>query len=63
MGLASGSMQLPLDDNEAAIRSAIWFGMDSFYDSAVEQLRRAKQNKATSVAEEFNAPDFFSGKT
>ncbi len=57
-GIGSGTIQLPIEDDAAAIRSAIWLRMDGFYRSAVEQLRQAKQEKATTVAEEFNAADF-----
>ncbi len=58
LGLGSGTIPLPVEDDAAAIRSVIWLGMDSFYNSAVEQLRQAKQKKATSVAQEFEAADF-----
>ncbi len=57
-GLASGTLLLPIEDDADAIRSVIWLGMDEFYQSAVEQLRLAKQQQATSVGDEFNAADF-----
>ncbi len=57
-GYGGSSIELPVEDDPAAIRSVIWQGMDGLYNSAVEQLRQAKQTEATTVADEFNAPDF-----
>ena len=57
-GIGSGTIELPIEDDVNAIRSVIWLRMDGFYRGAVEQLRQAKQSKATSVEDEFNAADF-----
>lgn len=57
-GLTTGTIELPIEDDLDAIRSVIWIRMDEFYQQAVEQLRIAKQQKATSVEDEFNAEDF-----
>ena len=53
-----GSIALPIEDNADALRNEIWQNMDSIYNSAVEQLRRAKQNKETSLPSEFKTADF-----
>ena len=57
-GFGSGTIPLPVEDDTDAIRSVIWQRMDGFYRSAVEQLRQAKQSKATTVEDEFKASDF-----
>ena len=57
-GLGGGFIELPIDNDVDAIRSEIWIKMDGFYRAAVEQLRQAKQRKATTVEDEFNAADF-----
>ncbi len=57
-GFGGGSVRLPLDDDSDAIKSLMWMRTDSSYRAAVEQLRRAKQDKKTSVAQEFTAADF-----
>ena len=57
-GYRSGSIELPIEDDSDAIRSVIWQRMDGLYNGAVEQLRQAKQTKATTIGDEFNASDF-----
>ncbi len=57
-GFGSGAVELPIEDDEDAIRSVVWQRMDRLYNGAVEQLRQAKQEKATTVDDEFNAFDF-----
>lgn len=57
-GLGGGSETLPLDDDADAIRSFMWLRTDLVYKSAVEQLLQAKQERETTVEEQFSAADF-----
>lgn len=57
-GLGGGVETLPIDDDADAIKSLMWMRTDTSYKSAVEQLLQAKQEKETSVAEQFSAADF-----
>jgi TldD protein len=57
-GSGMGAISLPLDDNEKAVRNAIWFATDKYYKSAIERYEKAKTNKAVKVAEEDTSADF-----
>lgn len=57
-GSGRGSVDLPLEDNETAIRSAIWYGTDRNYKKAIEAYDKAKTNKAVKVQEEDSSADF-----
>jgi len=57
-GSGRGSVDLPLEDNESAIRSAIWYGTDRNYKKAIEAYEKAKTNKAVKVQEEDSSADF-----
>jgi TldD protein len=53
-----GSTELPLENDEAAIRNAIWFATDKEYKEATETLQKALTNKAVKVKEEDSSADF-----
>ena len=57
-GIGGGSQRLTLDDDPDAIKSLMWMRTDSAYRAAVEQLRRAKQDRKTSISEETTPADF-----
>ncbi|MGA2298086.1 MAG: TldD/PmbA family protein [FCB group bacterium] len=50
--------ELPIEDNEEAIRNAIWFATDKQYKKAVETYQKALTNKAVKVQEEDTSADF-----
>ncbi len=52
------STQLPLDDNETAIRQAIWYSTDRYYKKAAERYEKVLTNKAVKVQEEDTSADF-----
>lgn len=58
MSMSRISADLPLDDNEIAIRNAIWYTTDKNYKKAIESLEKAKTNKAVKIAEEDSSADF-----
>jgi predicted Zn-dependent protease len=57
-GLGGGAEPLPIDDDTDAIKSMMWMRTDTAYKTAVEQLLQAKQEKETTIAEQFSAADF-----
>jgi predicted Zn-dependent protease len=57
-GLGGTPARLPIDDDADAIKSLIWMKTDVDYRNAVEALLRAKNERETSVAEQFPAADF-----
>ncbi|MDQ1264866.1 MAG: TldD protein [Bacteroidota bacterium] len=57
-GGRGGSASLPLEPNEAALRSAIWFATDREYKDATEKFEKALTNKAVKVQEEDSSADF-----
>jgi predicted Zn-dependent protease len=57
-GLGGAAESLPIDDDADAIKSMMWMRTDGIYKSAVEQLLQAKQERETTVAEQFSAADF-----
>lgn len=57
-GLGVSSEALPIDDDADAIKSFIWTQTDAIYKSSVEQLLQAKQERETTVSEQFSAADF-----
>lgn len=52
------SAELPLEDNETAIRKAIWYATDRSYKKAIESYEKAVTNKAVKVQEEDTSADF-----
>lgn len=57
-GLGVSPEALPIDDDADAIKSFIWTQTDAIYKSSVEQLLQAKQERETTVSEQFSAADF-----
>jgi TldD protein len=51
-------IQVPVDDDPAAIRSILWFQTDRKFKRALEQLTKVKTNIQVKVAEEDNSADF-----
>lgn len=57
-GSSRSSVDLPIEDDEFAIRSAIWNGTDKSYKKAIETYEKALTNKAVKVQEEDTSADF-----
>jgi predicted Zn-dependent protease len=55
-----GINPLPVEDDEGAMRLAIWRATDRTYKRALKQFIRVRANKAVKVAEEDDAGDFSS---
>ena len=53
-----GLIEMPLDNDPAAIRAAIWYNTDSRYKRAVEQLAAVKTNVQIKVEAEDKSADF-----
>lgn len=53
-----GSHALPVEDDIAAVRAAVWYHTDRRYKASVEQLDKAKSDVQVNVAEEDKSPDF-----
>lgn len=51
-------VELPLEDNPAAIKSRIWLATDRRYKSALERLIQVRANRAVMVREEDSSADF-----
>ena len=51
-------VEIPIEDNDGAIRSILWYHTDKVYKQAIEQLTRVKTNVQVKVAEEDKADDF-----
>jgi TldD protein len=54
----SGPTMLPLQDDEKAIRTAIWEATDNQYKSALEQYTKVKTNQDVMVEQEDTSADF-----
>lgn len=52
------SIELPLENDEIAIRTTIWSLTDKAYKSAIERYEKALTNKAVKVQEEDTSADF-----
>jgi len=52
------STELTIEDNEEAIRRAIWYATDKSFKKAVETYEKALTNKAVKVQEEDTSADF-----
>ena len=50
--------ELPLEDDENAIRNSIWFSTDIAYRQSVEKFEKAKANHEVKVAAEDTSADF-----
>lgn len=57
-GAAPSSIQLPLEDDEAAIRAAAWGATDRAYKAALERILRVKTNEQVKVEAEDTSDDF-----
>ncbi|OGU16187.1 MAG: hypothetical protein A2X61_12970 [Ignavibacteria bacterium GWB2_35_12] len=58
MGGQRNAYDLPLDDNEIALRNAIWFATDQHYKKAIESYERVLTNTTIKVQEEDTSADF-----
>ena len=57
--MVGGGMPIfPLDDNEGAIRQALWLKTDSAFKVAQEKIHKVKANKDVKVEEEDSSDDF-----
>ncbi|MFC2130549.1 TldD/PmbA family protein [Bacteroidota bacterium] len=56
--MRDGSTILPFEDDEKAMRNAIWFATDRKYKKAVERYEKALTNSAVKVKEEDTSADF-----
>lgn len=52
------SYRLPIEDDVASLRAAIWYGTDKSYKGAIETYQKVLTNKAVKVEEEDKSPDF-----
>jgi TldD protein len=53
-----GQLFFPIDDNEAAIRTALWLSTDQAFKHAQEKFRKVKANRDVKVEEEDASADF-----
>ena len=51
-------VEIPIEDNDDAIRSILWYHTDKKYKQAIEQLTKVKTNVQVKVEEEDKADDF-----
>jgi predicted Zn-dependent protease len=58
MDLGSRQVQIPVDDDTAAIRAALWYQTDQRYRRAVQQLTRLRTNARLNVQPQDTAADF-----
>jgi len=58
MDLSSRYVQIPVDDDTAAIRAALWYQTDQRYRRAVQQLTRLRTNARLNVRPQDTAADF-----
>ena len=61
MARFGGAVPIPVDDDPAGIRKALWYETDRRYKAAVEQLAGAKTNAQVAVVAEDRSPDFSAG--
>jgi len=57
-GSFRSSADLPVEDDEKSIRSALWFVTDKAYKDAIERYEKAYSNRAVKVQEEDTSADF-----
>ncbi len=50
--------EVPLDDDSAAIRAALWYATDAHYRRAVQQLARVRAGAEVQVQPDDSSPDF-----
>ncbi len=51
-------ISLPIEDDEIAIRSTVWYAADKVYKAAIERYEKAQTNQAVKVTEEDTSDDF-----
>jgi TldD protein len=54
----SGTSPIPVEDDPAAIRNALWFQTDRRYEAAVQQLASARTNARVAIAAEDTSGDY-----
>lgn len=59
-GSGSAYANLPIENNESAIRTAIWQATDRTYKDAIERYEKATTNQKVKVTEEDSSADFSS---
>jgi predicted Zn-dependent protease len=57
-GGGSVSPELPIENNEMAIRQALWRATDNHYKNAIETYDKVITNKKVKIKEEDESPDF-----
>ncbi|MBI4421233.1 MAG: hypothetical protein HY560_10435 [Gemmatimonadetes bacterium] len=57
-GMADGLVEIPVDDDAAAVRAVLWYHTDRRYGRAVEQLTRVRTNVQVKVEQEDRSADF-----
>ena len=55
---APSRYELPLEDDEAAVRTQLWLSTDKEYKTALQRYMKVEMNKAVTTDEENPAPDF-----
>lgn len=58
MNFGGLSIEMPIDDDTAAIRSMLWYQTDQHYKQAIEALASVGTNAALTVQAEDTSPDF-----
>ena len=53
-----GAVVLPLEDDQAALRAALWLATDRYYKSALEQIIKVRADRAVKVDLEDDSADF-----
>ena len=61
MARFGGTVPIPVDDDPAGIRKALWYETDKRYKQSVEQIAGAKTNAQVAVVAEDRSPDFSAG--
>src|SRR5207253_5484381 len=54
----AGSSAIPVDDDPAAIRNALWYQTDRHYKAAVQQLSSARTNARVAITAEDTSGDY-----
>jgi predicted Zn-dependent protease len=54
----AGASAIPVDDDPAAIRNALWYQTDRHYKAAVQQLSSARTNARVAIAAEDTSGDY-----
>ena len=58
LSFGSATTYLPLEEDEDALRTAIWYATDKRYKDAIERYEKVITNKAVKVEEEDQSADF-----